>query len=215
MAVITTIQKLRFKRRADIWLDGERAFSLSLEIIAVAGLAPGRELAAAEAAALRDQDERSQAVEGALKLLALGPRSERDLRLRLRRRGLGRPAVDHALARMRELGYLDDAAFARSYVESRQAVTPRSRRFLAFELRQKGVDKDAATPALETVADEEAAYLAAQRRLRSLRGVDHATFQRRLGSFLAARGFGYGTARAVIDRCWREAQAPAEAPGGE
>jgi regulatory protein len=210
MPVITAVERLRFKRRADIWLDGEKAFSLSLDLIAVAKLAPGRELSESAAAALREQDERAQAVEGALKLLSLGPRSERDLRLRLRRRGLGRGAVDHAVARMRELGYLDDAAFARSYVESRQASTPRSRRYLAFELRQKGVDKDVAAPALDNVSDEEAAYRAAQRRMRSLRGLERAAFQRRLGSFLAARGFGYGTARAVIDRCWREAQTPAE-----
>jgi len=204
MAVITAIERIRFKRRADIWLDGEKAFSLSLELIAVSGLAPGRELAAEEAAALREQDEREQAVAGALRLLAMGPRSERDLRQRLRRRGIARPAVEAAIERMRELGYLDDAAFAKSYVEARQSSTPRSKRYLAFELRQKGIDKDLSAEALEVVSDDDAAYHAAQRRLRSLHGLDHQAFQRRLGSFLAARGFGYGVARSAIERCWGE-----------
>ena len=204
MAVITAIERIRFKRRADIWLDGEKAFSLSLELIAVSGLAPGRELAAEEAAALREQDEREQAVAGALRLLAMGPRSERDLRQRLRRRGIARPAVEAAIERMRELGYLDDAAFAKSYVEARQSSTPRSKRYLAFELRQKGIDKDLSAEALEVVSDDDAAYQAAQRRLRSLHGLDHQAFQRRLGSFLAARGFGYGVARSAIERCWGE-----------
>ena len=64
----------------------------------------------------------------ALRLLAIQPRSEKDLRIRLRRRSLCSTAVDAAIARMRELGYLNDAAFARSYVDARQSGTPRSKR---------------------------------------------------------------------------------------
>jgi hypothetical protein len=37
-----------------------------------------------------------------------------------------------------------------------------------------------------------------------LRGVDKQTFERRLGTFLNSRGFGYGVARAAIQRCWAE-----------
>jgi regulatory protein len=208
MPLITKVERLKFKRRAQIWLDGEPAFSLGLELIAVGGLRAGRDIGAGEIASLRDQDERQQALETALRLLARSPRSEKDLRQSLRRRGLGWEAVDAASERMRELGYLDDAKFARSFVESRQSATPRSRRYLAFELGQKGVARELAAPALESVSDEDAAYEAARRRLPSLRGADYATFQRRLGSFLAGRGFGYGVARAVIRRCWEENLTP-------
>ena len=44
--------------------------------------------------------------------------------------------------RMRELGYLDDEAFAERCVESRQAGRPRSERMLRQELAQKGIDRD-------------------------------------------------------------------------
>ncbi len=71
--------------------------------------------------------------------------------------------------RMRELGYLNDAAFARFWVESRQAGTPRSRRALAFELQPQGRRRATMEAALEGVSDAEAAYDAAQRRLRALR----------------------------------------------
>jgi regulatory protein len=207
MPVVTSIEKLRFKRRADVWLDGQKAFALGIELIATAGLRTGSELSDAELNALRDQDERHLAVDGALRLLSMGPKSERDLRQRLRRRGLGRPAVDAAVGRMRELGYIDDAAFARSYVESRLAATPRSRRSLAFELGQKGVQRELSDAALAGISDDDAAYEAAQRRLRSFSGLDRKTFERRLGSFLASRGFGYGVARATVQRCWSELQA--------
>jgi hypothetical protein len=90
-----------------------------------------------------------------------------------RRRGFPDEAVDAAIQRMQELGYLDDGAFARFWVESRQTGTPRSRRALAFELSRKGVGRDELDAALEGVSDAEAAYDAAQRRLRLRQGGRH------------------------------------------
>ena len=105
---------------------------------------------------------------------------------------------------MQELGYLNDEAFARSYVDARQASTPRSRRALAFELGRRGVDRESADETVAELSDSDAAYAAAQRRLRALKSLDRQAFTRRLGNCLAARGFSYGTARATIDRCWAE-----------
>ena len=201
---ITAIEKQKRRRRADVYVDGAQALSLRLDVIAGASLAVGDELTEERRRQLEWEDQRLGAVEAALRLLAATPRSERDLRDRLRRRGFWRPAVDAAVARMRELGYVDDAAYARFFVEARQAATPRSRRALAFELGRKGIDRETASEAVSELSDADAAYAAAQRRLRSLRGLDEQTFRRRLGSFLNSRGFSYGVAKATIERCLQE-----------
>jgi regulatory protein len=205
MPIITAIEKQPRRRRANVHIDGEYALSLRLDVIQAAGLATGAELPQERRRELEAEDQRLGAVEASLRLLAMGPRSEHDLRERLtRRRGFRREAVDYAAQRMRELGYLNDAAFARFWVESRQAATPRSKRALAFELSRRGVGREQLDAALDGVSDTDAAYEAAQRRLRALRGVDRQTFERRLGSFLNSRGFGYGVARSTIQRCWAE-----------
>jgi regulatory protein len=205
MPTITAIEKQKRGRRVNVHLDGEYALSLRLDLIATAGLAVGLEMASAQRRELEAEDQRLGAIDTALRLLAIGPRSERELRERLqRRRGFRSEAVDAAIQRMRELGYLDDGAFARFWVESRQAGTPRSRRALAFELGRKGVGREELEAALEGVSDADAAYEAAQRRLRALSGTDRQTFERRLGSFLSSRGFGYGVAKMTIQRCWAE-----------
>ncbi|HEU0073055.1 MAG TPA: regulatory protein RecX [Dehalococcoidia bacterium] len=205
MPTITAIEKQKRGRRANVHLDGEYALSLRLDLIGMAHLDVGAELPPSQRRRLEAEDQRLGAIESALRLLAVGPRSERDLRERLRRRrGFRDEAVDAAIQRMQELGYLDDGAFARFWVESRQAGTPRSRRALAFELSRKGVGRDELDAALEGVSDADAAYDAAQRRLRALRGADKQTFERKLASFLNTRGFGYGVARATIQRCWAE-----------
>ena len=67
------------------------------------------------------------------------------------------------------------------------------------------MDTETAAAATVSVADEEAAYRAAGRRLHAFRGLDYDTFRRRLGGFLVRRGFSYEVARRTMDRCWQEA----------
>jgi regulatory protein len=209
-SLIVSITRQPRRRRADVLLDDGSVFALSLELIAERGLVAGARLTPKRRQELEADDARRGAIAAALRLLAGGSRSERDLHDRLRRRSYPRAAVDAAIARMRELGYLDDAAFARSWVQGRQAATPRSRRYLQFELSQKGVARELIADAVEPVSDEDAAFEAAGRRLRGLAGVDRTTFERRLAGFLTARGFGYRVTRAVIDRCWSEIRENAE-----
>lgn len=211
MPLITAIAALRRRPRAEVHIDGVPGPTLRLDVIAMSRLAVGQELAWPRRRELEDESQRLDAIEAALRLLAMQQRSEKDLRDRLRRKGLRIAAVDAAITRMQELGYLNDAAYARSYVEARQASTPRSRRALSFELARHGVDRELAGEAVSELSDPDAAYDAAQRRLRALRGLDRQTFARRLGNFLAARGFSYGTARATIDRCWQELAEEGEA----
>jgi SOS response regulatory protein OraA/RecX len=53
----------------------------------------------------------------------------------------------------------------------------------------------------------ESAYLAAQRKVRALAGLDYNTFRRQLGDHLLRRGFDYETVHATVRRLWQEQQA--------
>ena len=154
---------------------------------------------------LRQADARHAALASALRLLSYRPRSEREMRVRLARRGVGLKLIAETVQRLKERGYLDDEAFARFWTETREATSPRGRRLLLQELRTQGVNADTAAAATASVSDEDAAYRAAGRRLHTLRGLDYEDFRRRLGGFLVRRGFPYDVARRTTERCWREA----------
>src|SRR5689334_10714198 len=143
MAAILTVARRPRSKIVDVVLDDGSAFSLSLDLAVERGLAPGLDLTPADQRRLEAEDAGRTAIAAALRLLAAGPRSERDLRDRLKRRALPPKAIDGAVNRMRDLGYLDDASFARGFVEARQSSTPRSRRYLQFELARRGVDREA------------------------------------------------------------------------
>ncbi|MBI1885114.1 MAG: RecX family transcriptional regulator [Chloroflexi bacterium] len=201
---ITTIEKQQRRRRANVFVDGRFTLALSLEVIADAGLRVGDEVTPDRLEALRDADARQQALNSALRLLSYRPRSEAELRLRLARKGAAAALVDETLARLRSLGLLDDGAFARYWVESRQQLSPRGRRLLWRELTAKGVDRETVQEAVASLDDAEAAYRAGEKRARTLKALEFPEFRRRLGDFLIRRGFDYDVVAEVTARLWRE-----------
>ncbi|OGO50870.1 MAG: hypothetical protein A2148_07910 [Chloroflexi bacterium RBG_16_68_14] len=202
--IVTAVERQQRRRRGNVFVDGRFALALGMELAAEHDLRPGRTLSPEELSALAEAEARRNALESALRLLSYRPRSERELGDRLARKGFGREVIAGTLSRLRELGYLDDAAFARFWTETRQAFRPRSRWLLAGELRRRGVSQEAAEGATAAISDEQAAYQAAARRLRALRGLEYQQFRERLGRFLTSRGFSYAVARRTIERCWAE-----------
>lgn len=209
--LITLLERQRGRRRVNVHIDGAFAFSLPADLVALHNLRQGQDVAPALVDALREADARQRCMDSALRLLARRPRSERELRDALARRRFERAHIAEAIARLRAMGYLDDAAFARFWVENRDASSPRSRRLLRAELRGRGVGAPIAAEATAEVDDEDAAYRAAARRLRAFSGLDEESFRRRLGGFLLRRGFAYAVCERAVARCWREISAP---PGG-
>jgi len=202
--IITAIERQKWRPRVNVFLDGRLALSLSVGLAAEAGLHRGDVVTAERLEALRQADERQQARDVALRLLAYRPRSEEELRSRLARRGLPSEVVQETMEHLRERGFVDDAAFARYWVEARQQSSLRGRRLLRRELLAKGVAKETAGEAVAAVADDEAARRAAGKKAHSLRNLDYPTFRRRLGQFLLRRGFPYETARSLVEELWRQ-----------
>jgi regulatory protein len=96
-----------------------------------------------------DTTELGEVLDAAARLLEARQRSVDEMRRRLR--GLGYPGglVEECIARLLELRYLDDDAFARTWVESRDRARPRGERALRTELARKGVERDTVDAVLE------------------------------------------------------------------
>lgn len=128
-------------------------------------------------------------------------RSRKELAEKLAKRHVPKEIAARLLDRFEEVGLVDDEAFARSWVATRQGSKGLARRALAQELRRKGVDDETAREALEEIepADEQAAARAlVRKRLRSMAGLDATTQTRRLVGMLARKGYPPGTAFAVV-----------------
>jgi regulatory protein len=198
------VQK-RNKKRVNIYLDEEYAFSLSLD--EAAKLRKGQILSDNEVAQLRDEDAVTYAVDSAARFLAVRPRSIHEVRQNLLQKSNPPVVIDAALERMTALGYLDDRAFAEFWVRERNAFKPLSPRALRHELRQKGVPEALIAEVLTDLDADDMAYRAATSQSRRLRGSDEHTFREKMHAFLQRRGFSYTTARTVVRQLTEELNA--------
>lgn len=203
------ITSLQFQKRTDervnVYLDGK--FALALPAIEAAQLAVGQLLTDADLGRLRQVDEVAKAYDRAVVFLAARPRSTEEVRKRLRVAEIDEDAIEAAIARLIEQGYLNDAEFARYWVENRQRFRPKGEQALRQELRRAGVDSEAIEASLVDLDVSEAAYAAARpkaERLRALAQEDPAGFKQKLGNFLMRRGFSYDVVREVTNRLLRE-----------
>jgi len=133
----------------------------------------------------------------ALGLLASRPRSRRELEIRLRSAGFDREAVAEELARLEEVGLLDDERFAREFAEHSLGRKLSGRRAVASSLAAKGVARPMIERALQDVEGDEDARAdeLARARASRLQGLAPEVAYRRLVSFLARRGYEGAVAR--------------------
>ncbi|HWP42449.1 MAG TPA: RecX family transcriptional regulator [Blastocatellia bacterium] len=145
---------------------------------------------------LSPEEARKRVMAEAIRLLASRARSESQLRERLIEKERASPEiVEECIARLKELGYIDDVKFAESYASSRARTKLLGRSRLARELSERKLSPEVIDEALDAVFDEQTEESlidrAIQKRIRTHgRPVDRAGASR-LFAHLAHLGFEY------------------------
>ena len=174
-------------------IDGSRFGTVPRELVRTEGLAVGRALDASLQERLGAAAEAEAAYRTVLRALELRSYARGDLARRLVRKGHRRACVDVALDRATAMGLLDDAEFARRYVETRSA-RGRGPARLVRDLLSMGVIRSLIDRAIADQwpegSDRSAMPLAlAQKRVAQLGALPRGTKRRRVLAYLARRGF--------------------------
>jgi regulatory protein len=206
MPEITDVRERRGK--AKVFVDGEFWAELDAAVAIESGLREGAEFSPEELERVRIAGEWPVAMGRALNLLGYRARSEAEIRDRLTRFGYVEGTIEGVVLRLQELGYLDDAEFAR--MKAREKARRYGPRRVSVELRNSGVGEALAR---EVVEEEFAgrsevgeARSAAARRYNG-RGSDAEA--RRVYGFLVRRGY----SAEVCAQVAREYREPPEAQG--
>lgn len=151
MPRLTQIKETK-KGRLALFLDGEFAFSLDEDTFAAAHLHEEDELEPWQVEQLRKQSDTRRALDKAMDYLSLRDHASGELYQKLCRKFDAHSAA-YAVARAGELGLLDDAGFARR--RAAELLRKRkSRREILNDLAAKGIDRDTAAEAVESLYDE-------------------------------------------------------------
>ena len=186
-----------------VYLDGERFARISEGDVLELGLRRGVELTPQQEKEVLRRSKIFDARLAALRLLSYRPRSRAELVRRLKTKGFAREIIDQVIEQLERLGYVDDAAYARSLAQNLAESGRFGPRAIRAKLRQRGLPADVVREAMEEAVEEmdeyEAARQLAERRLQRLRGIDPFKQKQRLYSFLMRRGFSPEIVRDVLE----------------
>ena len=201
MDVITAIKKERGKYRVTV-NDAE-------DVLVPVSLMRERPLSEGQPIDLEDYDnwlmvrQYRFALDRAVGYLAARACSTREIEQKLLRAGYRPSTVEMVIYKLQRENLLDDADFARQWVESRQHhKLGRSR--IAQELRRKGISQDEAEDALSVIDDDDqlsgAVALAEKAAARIKPGEDMRKAASRIAGMLARRGYSWDIAKQAIQQ---------------
>lgn len=185
-------------------IDGVRFGTVPREVVSAESLAVGRVVDDALQERLGAAADIEAAFRTALRSLELRSYARADLGRRLLRKAHPRPAVEAALERAAGLGLLDDAAFARNFVQSR-AARGRGPSRLIRDLLAMGVERFLIDRALAAEwsegEDRSSVPLAlATKRAAQLGAIPRPVKRRRVLAYLARRGFAGREVTELVER---------------
>jgi regulatory protein len=188
-----------------IHLSDGSFFVLHAEVFARGDISTGTPIGPERESRLLSRSEHVLARLRALSLLSRSAQTRQGLTRKLRARGFSAAAVAHAIERVSELGYLDDRAFAESWVQSRMAQRREGVKALTLGLMRRGVAKSVA----EEVAS---AACSPEDELEAARQLAAGRASRAAIRLLTGRGFRARTIAAVLRELKKESR-PEKLPG--
>jgi regulatory protein len=148
-------------------------------------------------------------VNTAIRFISFRPRSQKELTDFLAQKMakwkvVGAPLLEKVVARMGELGYVDDGKFASWWITQRTAFRPKGKRALVSELRGKGIAPDVIEEAFASSSSEdfdeyESAKKIVTKKLNAWGSLPNLELKKKVYAFLAARGFSSQITSRIID----------------
>lgn len=205
MGIITALEPQKKKKnRVNIFVDGEFAVGLSQDIVFKNRLKAGKEISSQQLEQLVKENELDKILLKVYRFLSYRPRSEKEIRDYLAKKKTSVLLTALVIKTLEKQKYLDDKEFASWWVDQRMQFRPVGEWVLKAELLQKGISKkiieEMVNGQWSIVNSQDLALKAAKKKLRRYKGLDQIEFRRKMGNFLARRGFDWETIKEVTEK---------------
>lgn len=141
----------------------------------------------------------------AYRFLSYRPRSKKEIESKLREKKISDKTIKNTIVFLEENNYINDENFALNWIKYRLENRPRGRKFLDYELREKGIPSDLIKESLDKVyANEfneyEVAAKLLEKKIASLKNkkMEYHVFKGKLYNYLQRKGFSYDLIEKVI-----------------
>ncbi|MDX2129328.1 MAG: regulatory protein RecX [Chloroherpetonaceae bacterium] len=190
----------KIPNRISIFLDGQFAFSLSIDLTFELGLRKGRRISHNELKLFQSRCEADETKAKAYALLSRRPHSRRELMQKLRLKGFPADVIDEVISEFSKKQLLLDEEVAEQWVESKlRSKNIGPSKIKAF-LYKKGITKEIIEKTLndKDLQEDEKCFKAAKAKWKSMKETDRKKKEIKLGRFLQGQGFSWDSVRKAI-----------------
>ena len=150
---ITEIKKSKQNMKYHLYVD-DVFFGVFLdEILAKYALKTGQEMESEELYAIKEENDEKLSFLTATTYLEKYNVSTKGLKDYLYRKDFKKSAIESAVSKLKDYGYLDDRTFAKNYFEALSST--KGKRVIANKLKEKGISQEIIDELLENVDDED------------------------------------------------------------
>lgn len=188
------------KERVNIFLDGSFAFGCNLLTATKYHLKIDQEISSDLVQKIISENELSLIYSKLLNLISRRPRSKKEILDYLHKREIGEMVETAVIKKLEENKYLDDVAFAQWFLNQRQTFRPKGKKFISYELRQKGISADIIAQVLESsdVSEVDQAKKLIEKKLPLWQNLPEIKRKQKIQEYLMRRGFGWEVIKEVV-----------------
>ena len=200
MPIITSIKQQKNKNRVNVYLDDKFGFGIDLDNFVLLNLRVNQELTEKEIEDIVKKAEYQKTLDKLIRFVMVRPRSEKEVMDYFKRKKVHESMHEKLVEKLKHLELLDDAKFAKWWIDQRIEFKSKSKRVIQIELRQKGIDKNIIDDAFgETVIDEEKmAKEVLAKKMYKWKNLEPREARQKMSQYLAGKGFSWDVIEKVI-----------------
>lgn len=202
MTTVTKIQAQKRKGRYNVFLDGEYAFPVGESTLIDFRLMKGMELTDAQVTLIKNKENTNKAYGDAVNYLSYELRTEKEIKDYLYKKEYTTPTIMDVMDKLKDLNYLDDAAYAQSFINTQLRISANGPRIIEQKMFKKGVPEDIIKQKMSEIDPDILLENATEFAKKQARKTNHASFKQqmiKLRQSLYSKGFSSDITNEAID----------------
>jgi regulatory protein len=204
--MIISIEKLsRAQKRYRVVIEGEDYLDIHEDVLISFRLAKGSYIHRDKIEQIMLEEEKKRVERDGLRYLSYRPRAISEMKAYLMKKNYSIELIDELLAEWQKKRYLDDAAFARQWIEERMRLQKKGRYVLKAELMAKDISTDIIEHVLEALdsrSEYDACLSLATKKIKSIKSADTFNTKVKVYTFLQRKGYEIS----LIHEVWKSLQ---------
>jgi regulatory protein len=194
--------------RVNIYIDGEYAFSCSLEVVINNKLATGISVDSLQLSSIIEEDNYIKCKGYAFRVIERGLKSEKEMLNKLKDKGFDSKTCDRVINLLKEYEYIDDRKLSNAYI-SQKLKSEGSNKIKSF-LYRKGIPESIIKEKISGInedMEEKTAFDLAVKKYKILLNAetDNKKLYKKIGDYLIRKGYSYEISKRVLNRIFKEA----------